>query len=336
MIRETADAPLRQRNSFHVEERAERLIEFDREEDLDLIFGKGRPERWYVLGGGNNILFTRRFEGTLIKPAATGITVIGEDTDTVTLRAEAATDWDRMVAWCVERGLWGAENLSLIPGTVGASPVQNIGAYGAEAAGIIYRVHLYDTLRREHATLEKADCRFAYRDSIFKHEMRGRTVITAVELRLGKHPSPNLAYGDLKAQVEARGGASIANIRDAVCAIRRSKLPDPDTLGNAGSFFKNPVVDNATAERLREEDPACPVYPVSAHGMCKLAAGWLIDRAGLKGFRMGRVGVHERQALVLVNFGGATGNEVIALARYVQQRVFDSFGVRIEPEVNIL
>ncbi len=336
MIRETADAPLRQRNSFHVEEQAERLIEFDREEDLDLIFGKGRPERWYVLGGGNNILFTRRFEGTLIKPAATGITVIGEDADTVTLRAEAATDWDRMVAWCVERGLWGAENLSLIPGTVGASPVQNIGAYGAEAAGIIYRVHLYDTLRREHATLEKADCRFAYRDSIFKHEMRGRTVITAVELRLGKHPAPNLAYGDLKAQVEARGGTSIANIRDAVCAIRRSKLPDPDTLGNAGSFFKNPVVDNATAERLREEDPACPVYPVSAHGMCKLAAGWLIDRAGLKGFRMGRVGVHERQALVLVNFGGATGNEVIALARYVQDRVFDRFGVRIEPEVNIL
>ena len=336
MIRETADAPLRQRNSFHVEERAERLIEFDRKEDLDLIFGKGRPERWYVLGGGNNILFTRRFEGTLIKPAATGITVIGEDADTVTLRAEAATDWDRMVAWCVERGLWGAENLSLIPGTVGASPVQNIGAYGAEAAGIIYRVHLYDTLRREHVTLEKADCRFAYRDSIFKHELRGRTVITAVELRLGKHPSPNLAYGDLKAQVEARGGASIANIRNAVCAIRRSKLPDPDTLGNAGSFFKNPVVDNATAERLREEDPACPVYPVSAHGMCKLAAGWLIDRAGLKGFRMGRVGVHERQALVLVNFGGATGNEVIALARYVQDRVFDRFGVRIEPEVNIL
>lgn len=336
MIRETADAPLRQRNSFHVEERAERLIEFDRKEDLDLIFGKGRPERWYVLGGGNNILFTRRFEGTLIKPAATGITVIGEDTDTVTLRAEAATDWDRMVAWCVERGLWGAENLSLIPGTVGASPVQNIGAYGAEAAGIIYRVHLYDTLRREHVTLEKADCRFAYRDSIFKHELRGRTVITAVELRLGKHPAPNLAYGDLKAQVESRGGASIANIRNAVCAIRRSKLPDPDTLGNAGSFFKNPVVDNATAERLREEDPACPVYPVSAHGMCKLAAGWLIDRAGLKGFRMGRVGVHERQALVLVNFGGATGNEVIALARYVQDRVFDRFGVRIEPEVNIL
>ena len=336
MIRETADAPLRQRNSFHVEEQAERLIEFDREEDLDLIFGKGRPERWYVLGGGNNILFTRRFEGTLIKPAATGITVIGEDTDTVTLRAEAATDWDRMVAWCVERGLWGAENLSLIPGTVGASPVQTIGAYGAEAAGIIYRVHLYDTLRREHATLEKADCRFAYRDSIFKHELRGRTVITAVELRLGKHPAPNLAYGDLKAQVEARGGASIANIRDAVCAIRRSKLPDPDTLGNAGSFFKNPVVDNATAERLREEDPACPVYPVSAHGMCKLAAGWLIDRAGLKGFRMGRVGVHERQALVLVNFGGATGDEVIALARYVQDKVFDRFGVKIEPEVNIL
>ncbi len=336
MIRETTDAPLLRRNSFHVDETAARLIEFDRAEDLDPIFGSGRPQVWYALGGGNNILFTRRFEGTLIKPVATGIRVIGEDADTVTICAEAGVEWDDMVAWCVERELWGAENLSLIPGTVGAAPVQNIGAYGAEAGNIILRVHLYDTLRREHVTLEKADCRFAYRDSIFKHELRGRTVITSVELRLGKRPAPNLAYGDLKAQVEERGGASIGNIRDAVCAIRRSKLPDTDILGNAGSFFKNPIVEGAVAERLRAEDASCPVYPAADPAKCKLAAGWLIDRAGLKGYRSGRVGVHDRQALVLVNFGGATGGEVIELARHVQKLVHDRFGVEIDPEVNIL
>lgn len=336
MIRETTDAPLLRRNSFHVDETAARLIEFDSADDLDAVFGRGRPEVWYALGGGNNILFTRRFEGTLIKPAAAGIEAIGEDADSVTIRAAAATEWDDMVAWCVERGLWGAENLSLIPGSVGAAPVQNIGAYGAEAAGIIHRVHIYDTQRREHMTLGNADCRFAYRDSIFKHELRGRTVITSVEMRLGKRPAPNLAYGDLIAQVEARGGVSIENIRDAVCAIRRSKLPDTDILGNAGSFFKNPVVDRATGERLRAEDPSCPLYPAADPAKCKLAAGWLIDRAGLKGYRAGRVGVHERQALVLVNFGGATGGEVMALARHVQSVVLDRFGVEIEPEVNIL
>ena len=336
MIRETTDAPLLRRNSFHVDETAARLIEFDSAEDLDAVFGRGRPEVWYALGGGNNILFTRRFEGTLIKPAAAGIEAIGEDADSVTIRAAAATEWDDMVAWCVDHGLWGAENLSLIPGTVGAAPVQNIGAYGAEAAGIIHRVHIYDTQRREHMTLGNADCRFAYRDSIFKHELRGRTVITSVEMRLGKRPAPNLAYGDLRSHVEARGGASLRNIRDAVCAIRRGKLPDTDELGNAGSFFKNPIVDRATGERLRSEDPSCPLYPAADPAKCKLAAGWLIDRAGLKGYRSGRVGVHERQALVLVNFGGATGGEVMALARHVQSVVLDRFGVEIEPEVNIL
>ena len=336
MIRKTTDAPLLRRNSFHVDETAARLIEFDSAEDLDAVFGRGRPEVWYALGGGNNILFTRRFEGTLIKPAAAGIEAIGEDADSVTIRAAAATEWDDMVAWCVDHGLWGAENLSLIPGTVGAAPVQNIGAYGAEAADIIHRVEVYDTHRREHITLGKADCRFAYRDSIFKHEFRNRTVITSVEMRLGKRPAPNLAYGDLLSHVEARGGASLRNIRDAVCAIRRGKLPNTDELGNAGSFFKNPIVDRATGERLRSEDPSCPLYPAADPAKCKLAAGWLIDRAGLKGYRSGRVGVHERQALVLVNFGGATGGEVMALARHVQSVVLDRFGVEIEPEVNIL
>lgn len=291
---------------------------------------------WYVLGGGNNILFTRRFEGTLIKPAADAIEVIGEDADAVTVRADAATDWDRMVAWSVERGLWGAENLSLIPGTVGASPVQNIGAYGAEAAGIIHRVHLYDTQRREHLTLDRKECRFAYRDSIFKHELRGRTVITAVELRLGKRPAPNLAYGRPEGPGRGpRGGYTRKHTR------RRLRHPPQQIArhrrtGQRRQFLQEPVVDSAVAERLRSADASCPVYPTAEAGKSKLAAGWLIDRAGLKGFRMGRVGVHERQALVLVNFGGATGEEVIRLAHHVQRAVEERFGVRIEPEVNIL
>ena len=237
---------------------------------------------------------------------------------------------------CVERGLWGAENLSLIPGSVGASPVQNIGAYGAEAKDIIYRVHYFDTKECKHFTLSNAECRFAYRESIFKQELKGRAIITSVEFKLSKHPAPNLGYGDLAAEVEARGGATLINIREAVCDIRRRKLPDTSKIGNAGSFFKNPVVDKSVADKLKASHEDMPIYPTADPNKCKLAAGWLIDRAGLKGARRGNVGVHERQALVLVNFGGATGADVINLAHEVQKTVYETFGIWIEAEVNIL
>ena len=337
MIREFEEHPLRGLNSFHADEKARRLVVFDAAEDLDHIFS---PEsglgKFYVLGGGNNILFTGYFDGALLKPDIRGIHVLAEDDEAVTVEAGAAVEWDDLVAWSVERGLWGAENLSLIPGTVGAAPVQNIGAYGAEAKDVIARVHLFDTERREHKVLAAEECRFAYRDSIFKHELRGRAVITSVEFRFGKRPAPDLGYGDLQRETEARGGASLRNIREAVCAIRRGKLPDTAVLGNAGSFFKNPVVSRAEAERLAARYAGMPVYPVPDPERRKLAAGWLIDRAGMKGYRKGRAGVHDRQALVLVNFGGATGEEIMELAREVQLRVRDAFGVAIEPEVNIL
>ncbi len=337
MIREFEEHPLRGLNSFHADEKARRLVVFDAAEDLDHIFS---PEsglgKFYVLGGGNNILFTGYFDGALLKPDIRGIHVLAEDDEAVTVEAGAAVEWDDLVAWSVERGLWGAENLSLIPGTVGAAPVQNIGAYGAEAKDVIARVHLFDTERREHAVLAAEECRFAYRDSIFKHELRGRAVITSVEFRFGKRPAPDLGYGDLQRETEARGGASLRNIREAVCAIRRGKLPDTAVLGNAGSFFKNPVVSRAEAERLAARYEGMPVYPAPDPERRKLAAGWLIDRAGMKGYRKGRAGVHDRQALVLVNFGGATGEEIMELAREVQLRVRDAFGVAIEPEVNIL
>ena len=184
-------------------------------------------------------------------------------------------------------------------------------------------------------TLDAAHCGFGYRESVFKHALKGRVIITAVELELSRTPRPRLAYGDVEREVEARGGATLANIREAICAIRRSKLPDPAVLGNAGSFFKNPVVEAPVAEALLARYPEMPHYP-APDGRVKLAAGWLIDRAGMKGHREGAVGVHERQALVLVNYGGATGGEVIAFARKVQQRVLDRFGIAIDTEVNIL
>lgn len=336
MIKEYINHPLRDLNSFHVEERAERVITFDQKEDLEQIFAEGHTlDNWYVLGGGNNILFTRRFGGTLIKPVGNNITIKANLDDSVIVEAEAGVEWDDMVEWSVERELWGMENLSLIPGTVGAAPVQNIGAYGAEAKDVIERVHYYDAKERRHHTMGNAECRFAYRESIFKHELRGKAIITSVEFRLSKSQQPSLGYGDLAKEVEARGRVTLKNIREAVCSIRRSKLPDTAVLGNAGSFFKNPIVNKDVSERLKQEYENMPVYPVSEQN-CKLAAGWLIDQAGLKGYRQGNVGVHERQALVLVNFGGATGEEVISLSELVRERVKEKFGITIDPEVNIL
>lgn len=327
---------LRDRNSFHVDQQAAQLIEFDSAEDLQTIFQAGEPPLWMVLSGGNNILFTRDYEGLLLTPVACGIEILEQNEERVHIRVEAGLEWDDLVAWSVHKGLWGLENLSLIPGKVGAAPVQNIGAYGAEAKDCLVAVEYFSVEERASRRILKQECRFGYRESLFKQELKGRAIITAVEFSLSCNPQPNIGYGDVQREVEARGGVSLHNIREAICAIRRSKLPDTALLGNAGSFFKNPVVDRSVAEQLKATHPDMPLYP-SAEGpeRMKLAAGWLIDRAGLKGYREGRVGVHEKQALVLVNYGGASGGEVLALARKVQQRVRERFGIEIDTEVNI-
>lgn len=335
MLREYTDADLTLRNSFHVAQRAACIAEFENADDLRELFAVRPPERWYVLGGGNNILFTRDYDGTLLTPAARGIALAADLGDEVLVRAEAGVEWDDLVAWSVERELWGLENLSLIPGTVGAAPVQNIGAYGREAKDAIEQVELFCPETLNTLVLAGAHCGFGYRDSIFKRELRGRAIITAVTFRLSRTPRPSLDYGDVRREVEARGGATLRNIRGAICAIRRAKLPDTAVTGNAGSFFKNPVVDAEVAGRLREQYPDMPLYP-APEGRVKLAAGWLIDRAGMKGRCEGSVGVHDRQALVLVNRGGATGAEVLVFARRVQAEVQKKFGVEIETEVNVL
>ena len=335
MIREFHQISLRTRNSFGVDQQAARLVEFETPEDLRTLFAAGIPEKWTVLAGGNNILFTRDYDGVLLTPVARGITLLSDDGDEVRVRADAGVEWDDLVEWAVGRGLWGIENLSLIPGKAGAAPVQNIGAYGCEAKDAIRRVEMYCVETGAMLTLDAAHCGFGYRESVFKHDLKGRVIITAVEIALTHTPRPRLGYGDVEREVEARGGATLRNIREAICAIRRAKLPDPAVLGNAGSFFKNPVVGAAAAERLLAEYPDMPHYP-APEGRVKLAAGWLIDRAGMKGYREGSVGVHERQALVLVNHGGATGGEVIAFAHEVQERVRGKFGIEIDTEVNIL
>jgi UDP-N-acetylmuramate dehydrogenase len=336
MIREFHQISLRGRNSFGVDQRAARLVEFETAEDLRTFFAAGIPGRWTVLAGGNNILFTEDYDGVLLTPVARQIALLSDDGDEVRLRVEAGVEWDDLVEWAVERGLWGIENLSLIPGKAGSAPVQNIGAYGCEAKDAIRRVEMYCVETGNLLTLDAAHCGFGYRESVFKHDLKGRVIITAIEIRLSHTPRPKLGYGDVEREVEARGGATLRNIREAVCAIRRAKLPDPAVTGNAGSFFKNPVVGREEAERLSALYPDMPHYPAADPSQVKLAAGWLIDRAGLKGHSEGRVGIHPRQALVIINLGGATGTEIVAFARKVQEQVKKRFGVEIEPEVNIL
>ena len=335
MIREFHQISLRGRNSFGVDQRAARLVEFETAEDLRTFFAAGIPGRWTVLAGGNNILFTEDYDGVLLTPAARQIALVSDDGDEVRLRVDAGVEWDDLVEWAVQRGLWGIENLSLIPGKAGAAPVQNIGAYGCEAKDAIRRVEMYCVETGTVLTLDAAHCGFGYRESVFKHDLKGRVIITAVEIALSHTPRPRLGYGDVEREVEARGGATLRNIREAICSIRRAKLPDPAVLGNAGSFFKNPVVEASVAENLLKAYPDMPHYP-APEGREKLAAGWLIDRTGMKGHRAGNVGVHERQALVIVNHGGATGGEVIAFACTVQTRVREKFGIEIDTEVNIL
>ena len=335
MIREFHQISLRTRNSFGVDQQAARLVEFETPEDLRTFFAAGIPEKWMVLAGGNNILFTGEYDGVLLTPVARQIALLSDDGEEVRVRVDAGVEWDDLVEWAVQRGLWGIENLSLIPGKAGAAPVQNIGAYGCEAKDAIRRVEMYCVETGAMLTLDAAHCGFGYRESVFKHDLKGRVIITAVEIALSHTPRPRLGYGDVEREVEARGGVTLRNIREAICSIRRAKLPDPAVLGNAGSFFKNPVVEASVAENLLKTYPEMPHYP-APEGRVKLAAGWLIDRAGMKGRREGAVGVHERQALVLVNHGGATGGEVIAFAHKVQETVREKFGIEIDTEVNIL
>lgn len=337
------DASLQPYHSFGFDVRARYIVFIESLADLTSFFtdaGLGylceQPEGFVVMGEGSNVLFTEDYAGTVLLIRITGVEIKLETEDVVVVEVGAGESWHAFVRQSIARGWGGLENLSLIPGTVGAAPVQNIGAYGVEVAEFIDAVSVYDTKQHVGKTLSPTECTFGYRDSLFKHIARGRFIITQVFFRLDKHRVPVLNYAPLQARCPAFGNSAptLSDVSDAVIDIRRSKLPDPAVIGNAGSFFKNPVVNASEFHRLRGLYPDIPGYE-SIDGV-KIPAGWLIERAGWKGFRDGPVGCYEKQALVLVHYGGGTARQLLALARRIQQSVMDQFGVLIEPEVNII
>lgn len=289
-----------------------------------------------IMGRGSNLLFTKDFEGHVIHPDFRGISYCQCDSEHIVVRVGAGEEWDGFVAYCVSHGWHGAENLSLIPGDVGAAAVQNIGAYGVEVKDIILSVEVIEVATGEHRLFDKEACGYAYRQSRFKQEWHNCYVVTHVNFRLSKRFTPKLDYGNIRAELEARhiSSPTAYDIRNVVISIRKTKLPDPMLEGNAGSFFMNPVVERSHYLLLKEKYPDIPCYEVDA-GHVKIPAGWLIEQCGWKGRSLGRAGVHDRQALVLVNRGGATGAEVLQLCNIVQTDVRRMFGIDIHPEVNI-
>lgn len=325
-------------NTFGIEAEAERYLEIGAEEELRQLLAQGTLDEgpWMVVGGGSNMVFTRRYEGTVLHLTNKGLRVTPTEQGSLLVEAAAGEVWDDVVRDTCAAGLWGMENLAAIPGTVGASPVQNVGAYGAEAKDVIRSVKAYDAHTGEARVFANEECRFGYRDSIFKGELRGRYVVWSVTFELSREPRPNLQYKALAEAAEAAGLVSPTpmQICDLVTDIRWRKLPRPEVMGSAGSFFKNPVVDAARYESLKAQHPDIVAYPAAAGW--KLAAGWLIERAGWKGRNMGRCGVYEHQALVLVNRGGCTGAEVVALADAITADVRRLFGVELEKEAIIV
>lgn len=324
-------------NTFGIDVKANQLTICSNEEDLQeyLQDSDRLPQPLLVLGGGSNLLFTQNFEGTIIYPRIKGMTVIKENKDSIWLQAGAGETWDDLVAYCVANNWYGLENLSYIPGNVGASPVQNIGAYGVEAKDCIDSVNGIMLETGELFTFTNAQCKFGYRQSIFKKVLKGKTALTSVVFKLSKVPTYTLDYGHVKEAVLANGPVTLPNIRNTIIEIRRSKLPEPEELGNAGSFFKNPVVDKAVFQHILQEHPRAPHYPVDENHV-KVPAGWLIETAGWKGKKLGPAGVHHQQALVLVNYGNATGLDILRLANQIIVDIRAHFDITLEPEVNVI
>ena len=328
-------ASLRECNTFGLPAIAAALVRIRSDADVRRLLGHpehGRAPK-FVLGGGSNVVLTRDLQAVVLKVEVRGWRLVRETPDAWIVESGAGESWHEFVAWTLAQGWPGLENLALIPGSVGAAPVQNIGAYGVELKDRFDSLDAVDLVTGRSVTLEGAACRFGYRDSIFKQDLAGKSLITRVRVRLPRPWQPVLGYLDLERKMAETGNHApdAQTVFDWVCAIRRAKLPDPAVIGNAGSFFKNPVVSPEQCRDIIGRDPEV-VHYLLPDGSCKLAAGWLIDACGWKGKSVGRAGVYERQALVLVNRGGASGAEVVTLARAIQESVYGRFGIRLEPE----
>ena len=329
--------PLKAQNTFGFEVKARYYAEPNNLDKLKSLLSDTsfRELPLLVLGKGSNLLFRRDFEGLVIHPKFTEIKATVSGNNEVTISAGAGIIWDDLVVYCVANGWGGLENLSGIPGTVGAAPVQNIGAYGVEVKDSIAEVEAIRTDTLETIRFTNADCRFGYRDSIFKQEWKNKLVITKVIFRLSTQAELKIHYGNLSELLKPLPNIGIREVREAVLQMRKEKLPNPAEIGNAGSFFKNPTVSKAKAEALQAAYPQLTIYPVDDDRV-KIPAGWLIEQCGWKGKLLGRVGVHKSQALVLVNYGGGTGEEVLQLAAAIWQSVAERFDIELEMEVNVV
>ncbi len=324
-------------NTFGIDAKARYFSAFHSVEELRKILEQAISPQLLILGGGSNILFTGDIDALVLRNDIKGILKVEEDDDSIYIKSGAGENWHAFVLHCIANGWAGVENLSLIPGCVGASPMQNIGAYGVEIKDVFHELTAFHLQERSNYTFHQKDCQFGYRESIFKRKYKDQFVITDVTFRLSKKPVLNTSYGAIEQELEAMGVTqpTIKSVSDAVIRIRTSKLPDPREIGNAGSFFKNPSVSKDKYEELRNEHATMPGYE-NANGTVKLAAGWLIEQAGWKGYRRGDAGCHAKQALVLVNYGKATGKEIYDLSEEILRSVEEKFGVTLEREVNII
>ncbi|MFN6084216.1 MAG: UDP-N-acetylmuramate dehydrogenase [Fluviicola sp.] len=326
---------LKEFNTFGIDVKAKAFARFSSIDELKSILNENEILPLFILGGGSNILFTKDVDALVLKNEIAGLEIIDETSETVTLKVGAGVVWHDFVLYTIEKGWSGVENMSLIPGNVGASPMQNIGAYGVEIKDVFSYLEAFNLETQKIETIDAATCKFGYRESIFKREAKGKYVISAVFFQLNKTPDFKTSYGAIQTELEKNNTPlSIRAISDAVISIRQSKLPNPKELGNAGSFFKNPVISTEDFNVLVSKFPAIPNYPQDNGGV-KLAAGWLIEQAGWKGKRIGNVGMHEKQALVLVNYGDASGEELLAHSQKVIDSVKELFNVELEREVNI-
>jgi UDP-N-acetylmuramate dehydrogenase len=329
--------PLQAFNTFGFNETAEEFARFNSSEELTELLQHNKNKPLFILGGGSNILLTKKIEGLVLKNDIKGIKIIEENDDFVIVESGAGEIWHNFVVHCINQNWSGLENLSLIPGSVGASPMQNIGAYGVEIKDVFAYLLAYNIASEKIEKFDAEQCQFGYRESIFKQSLKGKYVICHVAFKLSKKAIKNTTYGAIEDELNKLGisDPSIQDISKAVIAIRQSKLPDPALIGNAGSFFKNPIVPETIVDTLKEIYPDIPNYP-SATGMRKLAAGWLIEKAGWKGKSYGNYGVHKNQALVLVNYGGSTGKEIYDLSTEIIRDIKTKFNIELEREVNIM
>ncbi len=339
MISIQENIPLKKFNTFGIDVSSKYFLEINSTTDIQNFLSdkKFSSEEKLILGGGSNILFTKNFNGVVLKNNLKGIELLKEDSENYFVKAGGGEVWHEFVLHCIKNNYAGVENLSLIPGSVGAAPIQNIGAYGVEQKETFFELEAISIEENKKVVFKNSECKFGYRDSIFKREEKNKFIITSVVFKLNKKPKYNTSYGAINQELEKMGmkELSIAAISQAVCNIRNSKLPNPAVIGNAGSFFKNPVVPNEKFELLKKEFPTIVAYKNSDTEM-KLAAGWLVEQSGWRGKSFGNYGVHKDQALVLVNYGGADGKEIYELSEKILQSVKDKFNVALEREVVII